>query len=60
MKENANDKRISLITEVLSLSDEQVLLAFIGTTSEPDAETESHTGGNPHDPPPGDPPGGGQ
>jgi len=57
MKENANDKRVSLITEVINLSDEQIL----GTTlvSEPDATTESHETGHPPNPPPDPPPGGG-
>ncbi len=58
MKENANDKRVSLITEVINLSDEQIL----GTTlvTAPDATTESHETGHPPDPPPDPPPGGGQ
>ena len=52
MKESANEKRLILIKAVLNLNDEEVLLAFIGTTSEPDATTESHEGSHPPDPPP--------
>ena len=53
MKESAAEKRLILIREILDLSDEEIL-----AQSEPDATQQSHEGGNPHDPPPGDPPGG--
>ncbi len=58
MKENANVKRLSLIENVLALSDEEVLEAILSL--EPDATTQSHETGHPPGPPPDPPPGGGQ
>ncbi len=58
MKEDANEKRLELIKSVLALSDEDVLKVILNF--KPEDTTESHEGGNPHDPPPGDPPGGGK
>jgi len=58
MKENANEKRLSLIENVLALSDEEVLGAILSV--EPDATTEGHDTGHPPDPPPDPPPGGGK
>ncbi len=60
MKESADKKRLILIKAILNLSDEEVLSASIGTTSEPDATTESHEGSHPPDPPPPPPTRGGQ
>ena len=51
MKEDANVKRLSLIENVLALSDEEVLGAILSL--EPDATTKSHEGtGHPNEPPP--------
>jgi len=60
MKEDLNEKRLTLIRVVLDLNDDQVSTAFIGNTNDPDATTQSHGGGHPPDPPPDPPPGGGQ
>ncbi len=59
MQESANDKRVSLITEVINLSDDEILDTRLVTVGEPDATIESHGTGHPPDPPP-PPPGGGQ
>ncbi len=62
-KEDANEKRLSIIRTILNLSDEEILendnFTYWG---EPDAVTFSHggTGHPPGPPPPPDPPGGGQ
>lgn len=56
MKEDANVKRLSLIENVLALSDEEVLKAILSL--EPDATTEHHGGSHPPNPPP-PPPGDG-
>jgi len=60
-KEDANEKRLSIIRAILNLSDEEILnndnFTYWG---EPDAVTSSHGTGNPPHPPPGDPPGNGQ
>lgn len=60
MKENANEKRLSLIENVLALSDEEVLKVILTIPDEPDATTQSHETGHPSGPPPDPPPGGGQ
>jgi len=60
MKENANEKRLSLIENVLALSDDEVLETSLMTVSDPDATTQSHETGHPAGPPPDPPPGGGQ
>ena len=60
-KEDANEKRLSIIGTILNLSDDEILennnFTYWG---EPDVVTFSHGGtGHPNEPPP-DPPGGGQ
>lgn len=59
MKENANEKRLSLIENVLALSDEEVLEAIL-SLGELGAKTQGHETGHPNEPPPDPPPGGGQ
>jgi hypothetical protein len=55
-KEEANEKRLSLIRVILDVSDEQIATATLNV--DPDATTESHNGGShPPDPPPPPPPG---
>lgn len=61
-KEDANEKRLSIIRKILNLSDEEILendnFTYWG---EPDVVTFSHGGtDHPNEPPPGPPPGGGQ
>ncbi len=50
MKNRANEWKLQLITEVLSLSDEEALTAIL--TVQPDATTKSHGGSHPPGPPP--------
>ncbi len=67
MKENADERRLSLIRTIINLSDEEVLnkilVDIISTTQpddQPDAQPKGHETGHPGGPPPDPPPGGGQ
>lgn len=59
-KEDANEKRLSILRTILNLSDEEILendnFTYWG---EPDTVTYSHGGSHPPDPPP-PPPGNGK
>ncbi len=51
MKNRANEWKLQLITEVISLSDEEAVTAIL-VTVQPDATTKSHGGSHPPGPPP--------